>query len=104
MLFYVGIVLIITTSVGQIFDLEIQIAKYNVRADILIDLVVENCENGYLVYCKLLLDNKDQIETLTGYDYIFLDYDKFKKQYLKSNEIQKYINENNPDYQELIKI
>jgi len=41
---------------------------------------------------------------LTGYDYIFLDYDKFKKQYLKSNEIQKYIDENNPDYQELIKI
>jgi len=73
-------------------DAEIKLAKLIIQADIAVLIMEDFCillEEE--VACNLMVDLEDEINTIYSYDFIFINYDNFREQWIDSKECSELI-------------
>lgn len=81
----------LATTMPPIFamgmDLEIQLAKNVVLVEIYYDILQDFCnELESELSCNYLIQEEQNIQSILGYNFVFINYEQFKEQWIESKQ------------------
>jgi len=90
---WVVIAISIPMLMGLLHDSEIQLAKSTTELDFVIDVSNDMCDGGSGVFCNYLASVKSELDFIKSYNFIFINYEEFKKEYQKTDEFKTFVKE-----------
>lgn len=75
----------------HLYDVENQLAKTIVLADFYITIMDDFCKLEYDPACNYMNKYQDEIRLIRSYDWVLLDFEKYKEEWLDSHEYSKLL-------------